>query len=227
MKSINLTTIQFPEIKLQTRDAFKLRGYFGTLFKEHSPLLHNHYENGELRHRYPLVQYKVLNSIPTLVALEEGAELLIKLFLKIDGLNINGNTHEIGSKNIKNNDVRIGYSEELRQYSFKTMWMALNQKNFKKYYSLDKDKQTGMLNKILVGNVLSFFKQMDLFLEPDERLMAKTFVHSKKTQFKGQKMTVFQGDFIINADLSEYIGLGKAVSMGFGSISTKSNPILV
>ena len=82
MKSIHITTIQFPEIKLQTRDAHKLRGYFGNLFKEHSPLLHNHYENGTFRHRYPLVQYKILNGIPSLVAAEEGAELLTRMCMK-------------------------------------------------------------------------------------------------------------------------------------------------
>ena len=83
MKTIHTVTIQFPEIALATRDAHKLRGYFGRLFEEHSPLLHNHLEGGKLRYAYPLVQYKVLDQIPTLIGLEEGARLLIELFLKI------------------------------------------------------------------------------------------------------------------------------------------------
>ncbi len=53
---VHIVTIQFPEITLRTRDAHKLRGHLGNLFKEYSPLLHNHYETGELRYRYPLVQ---------------------------------------------------------------------------------------------------------------------------------------------------------------------------
>ena len=73
---IQTVIIQFPEITLKTRDAHKLRGYFGNLFKEYSPLLHNHYETGELRYKYPLVQYKVLDKVPTLVAIKEGAQLL-------------------------------------------------------------------------------------------------------------------------------------------------------
>jgi Cas6b N-terminal domain len=42
---LTLTTIRFPEIHLPVRDAHKLRGYFGEVFRSHSPLLHNHYED--------------------------------------------------------------------------------------------------------------------------------------------------------------------------------------
>ena len=82
------STIRFPEIALATRDAHKLRGYFGNLFKEHSLLLHNHYETGESAFQYPLVQYKVIDKIPILIGIQEGAELLTSLFLKIKELKI-------------------------------------------------------------------------------------------------------------------------------------------
>ena len=89
---ITQTIIHFPDIRLKTRDAQKLRGYFGNLFKEHSPLLHNHYQDGTTRFAYPLVQYKVIKNVPMLVGLEEGADLLISLFLKIRELDIEENT---------------------------------------------------------------------------------------------------------------------------------------
>ncbi len=43
---ITQTIIRFPDLRFQTRDAHKLRGFFGNLFKEYSPLLHNHFEDG-------------------------------------------------------------------------------------------------------------------------------------------------------------------------------------
>ena len=89
-QELPICRIKFPEIKLQTRDAHKLRGYFGNLFKEHSPILHNHYDDGRLRYKYPIIQYKVINNVPTLVGIGEGAELLPKLFLKIKELDIDG-----------------------------------------------------------------------------------------------------------------------------------------
>jgi len=90
MQTLPQTIIRFPEIKLRTRDAHKLRGYFGNLFKEKSELLHNHMGNGKLRYAYPQVQYKVIERTPYLVGVQEGAELLGELFLKIKELDIGG-----------------------------------------------------------------------------------------------------------------------------------------
>ena len=98
--SINQAIIKFPEIALKTRDAHKLRGYFGDIFKEYSEILHNHYSDGSSRYKYPLVQYKVIDKIPVLTGFGEGADLLIKLFLDIKKINIDGKTYEISSKNI-------------------------------------------------------------------------------------------------------------------------------
>ena len=129
MQTIHQTIIRFPEIQLSTRDAHKLRGYFGNIFKEHSSLLHNHLESGESAYRYPLIQYKVLKNIPTLIGLNEGAELLINLFLKIKTLQIEDRTYEIQQKNIESKNIEIGLSSELHSYRFQTLWMALNQEN--------------------------------------------------------------------------------------------------
>ena len=215
---IHLTTIRFPDIRLPTRDAHKLRGYFGTLFQEHSPLLHNHYADGTTRHCYPLVQYKVLAGVPTLVALNEGAELLNSLFLQMKTLQIADRLYEVNAKHIRSQHVPVGYAEELLTYRFETLWMGLNQDNYRAYGRADTSAQAAMLNKIVVGNVLSFFKAMNLFLEPQQRLMAKLDVRPKSTQFKNQRMLAFTGMLVINAELPDGIGLGKAVSRGFGTI---------
>lgn len=218
MKEIFITTIRFPDIHLQMRDAHKLRGYFGQMFKKYSELLHNHYETGELRYRYPLVQYKVPDQIPTLVALEEGAELLTKLFLQIKELNLEGSRYYIHSKNIENQKVHIGYCQKLHEYRFQTIWLALNQDNYHSYKKKDLKNKYLILEKIMVGNVLSFFKNMDLILNTDQRLMVKIDTKENITQFKNQKMIGFEGSFIINAELPDNIGLGKAVSRGYGTI---------
>ncbi len=220
---VHLTTIRFPDIHLQTRDAHKLRGYFGNLFREHSPLLHNHYADGTTRHRYPLVQYKVLGGVPTLVALDEGAELLNSLFLQMKTISITDlagepHTYDINAKHISSRCVEMGYAEELYTYRFETLWMGLNQENHRAYARSDAPAQATLLNKIAVGNVLSFFKAMHVFIEPQQRLMAKLNGQPKTTQFKNQRMLAFTGTLTINAELPNGIGLGKAVSRGFGTI---------
>lgn len=218
-QQLQITQIKFPEINLRTRDAHKLRGYFGNLFKEHSPVLHNHYEDGRFRYRYPEIQYKVIKNIPTLIGINEGADLLPKLFLKIKNIDINGQQFPVNAKNIECKAVETGFSDSLHGYEFTTLWMALNQQNYPKYQNLKSDKEKEeMLNSILVGHILSFFRNTGIELQPNERLMAKVDLQEKSTKFKETKMIAFSGKFIVNALLPDEIGLGKSVSRGFGTI---------
>jgi hypothetical protein len=217
---IPLTLLRFPDIHLATRDAHKLRGYFGNLFKEHSPLLHNHFEDGQLRYKYPLVQYKIVNEVPMLVGVNEGAALLTELFLKITELNIDGRTYPLMQKNLDHYQATVGLANDLHSYRFETLWMALNQENHKRYRLLknNEEKQT-LLNTLLKNNLLSFFKGINIWL--DAPLMAKGTFTEHITQFKNQSMLAFKGEFMTNALLPDFIGLGKAVSRGFGTIATK------
>ncbi len=217
---IQTVIVQFPEIILKTRDAHKLRGYFGKIFEEHSPLLHNHYESGELRYKYPLVQYKVVNRIPTLVALQEGAQLLTGLFLSMKEIKINDTVYPILSKNIKSEMVNIGVSSELKEYRFQTLWMGLNQTNHRQYINEKESRiKKKLLDRILIGNILSFFKGLEIRLNKDEILMVTTRLEEKSTKFKDKDMLAFSGSFVVNANLPQRIGLGKGVSRGFGTVA--------
>lgn len=214
---ITQTTIQFPDIQLQTRDAHKLRGYFGNLFKEHSPLLHNHYMDGSTRYAYPLVQYKVIDRVPVLVGFQEGAGLLVSLFLKIKELDIEGKYFPVLAKNIQQKQHDLTVNRQLYTYTFKTLWMALNQENFRKYVLLDESEKGAFLNQQLQNNILSFYK--GLSYRTSERIMAITRMEEKQTLFKNQSMLAFSGQFTTNAYLPEWAGIGKAVSRGFGTVS--------
>lgn len=215
--TIHQTIIRFPEIKLATRDAHKLRGYFGQLFQVHSPLLHNHLESGETAYRYPVVQYKVLGTVPTLVGLNEGADLLIQLFLNIKELQIDGNTYQVFQKNIESRMVSIGLTNDLNAYRFQTLWMALNQNNYAAYLKEDKEQRARHLKAILRGNLLSFFKAMGYYAE--EKVMVNLKITGQReTQFKNNAMIAFEGEFISNTLLPNAIGLGKQTARGFGTI---------
>lgn len=218
MSTIHQTIIRFPEIKLSPRDGHKLRGYFGNLFKERSPLLHNHLQTGEHAYQYPLVQYKVLNGIPTLVGLQEGAELLINLFLKMQELEINGRRYPVTQKNIESTSVQIGLSQDLGGYTFETLWMALNQQNHQHYTELDLESRKRQLKAVLIGNILSFYKAMG-FRAQERILVNLQITAEKETQFKNRTMLAFDGNFVTNALLPPCIGLGKSVARGFGTIT--------
>ncbi len=213
---ISQTIIRFPEIDLHTRDAHKLRGYFGNFFREKSELLHNHMGNGEFRYRYPQVQYKVIEGTPTLVGISEGAALLTELFLRIREIDIDGVKYQVHQKNIEARQVEPEASVAPNTYRFETLWMALNQHNHPRYVEANRLEQEKLLEKILVGNCLSFLKEMGVFVET--RLQARASLQEKKTRFKNNSMIAFEGMFEINANLPDWIGLGKQVSRGFGTI---------
>lgn len=214
---IELTTIKFPDFNLKTREAHKLRGYFGNLFKDKSPLLHNHFETGESRYAYPLIQYKIIKNIPYLVGLKEGAQLLNELFLKIKEICLDDKTYPVFSKNISNYIEEVSIVDEKIDYEFLTLWMALNQKNFDRYLSLSYEtKKDALLNKILIGNILSLYKYLDYHVET--KLHTSIKLIPKETNFKGNKMIAFSGKFSVNAVIPDLLGLGKSVSRGFGTI---------
>lgn len=214
---VHQAIIRFPEIKLNTRDAHKLRGYFGNLFREYSPLLHNHLESGESSYKYPLVQYKVLEGVPTLVGLNEGADLLMAMFLNIKELVIDESSYIVFQKNIESRMVSLGLSNDLYSYKFQTLWLALNQHNYAAYLNEDEEQRTKHLKAILIGNVLSFFKGLNYRAEG--AIMANLKItNQKETQLKNNAMVAFEAGFISNVVLPETIGLGKSVSRGFGTI---------
>lgn len=211
------TIIRFPEIKLQARDAHQLRGYFGNLFKEKSELLHNHMGNGELRYNYPQVQYKVIDQVPMLVALADGAQLLPQLFLQIRELNIKGKVYPVHQKQIEATTWEPVFKNELLRYQFKTNWMALNQANHKRYQNSSRRERQELLNRTLVGNMLSMLKGIGVFV--DEKIEAQVSItNEREAKFKNNRMLSFTGSFRTNLQLPNFIGLGKQVARGFGSI---------
>lgn len=216
MNTINQTTLTFPEIRLPVREAHRLRGYFGNLFREHSPLLHNHYADGRSMYRYPLVQYKVIGGMPVLLGLGEGAELLMRLFLDIKELKIGEQTFDLTHKQIKCRQAEVSVGQDLYEYRFETLYMALVQKNYRRYTELPQAERPAFLNKLLCNHLLAVYKGLDSW--PKERIMVKARLEERMTNFKNQRMTVFGGSFVTNALLPDLIGTGKSVSRGYGTV---------
>lgn len=210
------TTLTFPEIALSTRDGHKLRGYIGNLFREYSPLLHNHFEDGKLRYAYPLVQYKVLNRVPFIVGLGEGSELLTQLFLQVKELRIEERSFPVHHKHIHNQDVEVGVRGELFNYRFLTPWIALNQDNYQRYRQLDEGDVPAFLQVKLRNHLITFLKAMGASL--DQQVMVTADLKETRVQFKNQQHSAFTGTFTTNVLVPDHIGIGKSPSRGFGTL---------
>lgn len=61
---IDYSLVRFKNLELKQSQAVKLRGFFANLYEDNK-LVHNH--NGRnVIYQYPKVQYKVIDSIPTI-----------------------------------------------------------------------------------------------------------------------------------------------------------------
>ena len=79
-----------------------------------------------------------------------------------------------------------------------------------------------MLEQILKGNILSFAKGVGWNIENPIKLDILEVLDEKTTLFKKIKVIQFDIIFSCNVDLPNYIGLGKASSLGMGMVIQKN-----
>ena len=214
--TIKQTIIRFPDIRLHTSAAHKLRGYVATLAKENAHFFHNHDDDGNEIYRYPRIQYKIVDEVPCLIGFLEGADLLVNLFLNLRELALGNEVIPVHSKTLKQTMVQPGVNNELYSYGFKTLWMGLNQKNYRQFLDIPESEKNRFLDRCLVNNILSFYKGIGVTVQ--HQILAKASLLPHSTTFKNQPILVFSGSFTTNAWLPDLAGIGKSVSRGFGTV---------
>ncbi len=195
-------------------DASKLRGFFATKFNEYI-LLHQH-QADKFIYKYPLIQYKIINGTPMIQSINEGVEVLKEIYDKYDEISLAGNKYTINERSIIVKEQDFGLSEKFQKYKFITPWFALNQENYERYYSSTREEQHILLRKTLIGNLLSISKTLG-YTVPDE-IKVDTSIKLKKIRLKETNIMGFTGTFITNFEIPDYMGIGKSVSRGFGTV---------
>ena len=165
---------------------------------------------------YPFVQYKVIAGDAYIIGIDEGGEILKKILPELSTLKLN-KTYSIREKLIHEKEFDIKPTSDEKHYKFITPWLGLNQTNYKKYIDSKSWKEKKeILNKVLIGNLLSMSKGLGIIV--NKRLYAKTHFDEKIVEYKGVKMNAFVGEFKVHYDIPDYFGLGKGVSQGFGCV---------
>ena len=199
----------------------QLRGFFATKFNEYT-LLHQHSAD-KFIYSYPLVQYKMINSAPVIIGINDGAEVLKQVYDKYDEIKLGDEVYEIVERGICVKNQEFGLSEKIHSYEFATPWLALNQENYMKYYGLkDGGERLDFLRKTLTGNLLSMSKSLD-YQVPD-KIKCDVQVNIRKCRLKDVNVMTFIGGFQANFTIPDHLGLGKSVSRGFGAVVMKNDP---
>jgi hypothetical protein len=202
MKTIEVTRATFRG--LEYRDATQFRGYVAGMFRQY-PLLHHHFDDG-LRYAYPLVQYKMLSEAAVIIALGGLAPLIGEVFLKI----------ESNEKSIATSQAQTAVTSEMYTYRFSTPYLGLNQENYAQYRSMSALQRKALVERVLVGNILSFWKGIGHYEE--QRVFVTAELRETRAVLKDVQMQAFTGNFVSNALLPCGVGLGKSVARGFGAI---------
>ena len=109
-------------------------------------------------------------------------------------------------------------SDSLTSYRVKN-WLPLNKENYATYQQLDNMiERIGLLEKILVGNLMSLFKGIGIHIDTDIKVSITDIKSQHTIRYKDIKLSAFDIEFKSNAQLPDYIGIGKSVSQGYGVV---------
>ena len=93
----------------------------------------------------------------------------------------------------------------------------MSQINYQKYLESKREQRRELLRRTLIGNILSASKGLDYVVLDDIRLVIGR-LRRHKCMIKGTPFIGFLGGFMVNFTIPDFIGLGKSVSRGFGTV---------
>ena len=217
MIKIKKSTLLLSNLKMNPSQIHKFRGFVGNLFRDED-LIHNHdMQTGRSIYRYPLIQFKRIDDTPAIIAVTERAvSVFMQLFMKLEHIQIERETIPVFEKDLKIEETSFGFTAKPASYEFNSPWIGLNQKNYLKYRNATKRDKNKILQSALIGNILAMAKGVGYWLEKEQRVEAKLQVRECPVNLKGRTMMGFNGRFQTNFVIPDFVGIGKAVSRGFG-----------
>lgn len=183
-------------------------------------LFHNHNGDG-FNYIYPLVQYKRIKGCGAVIGINQGSELLSCLLEKGGEflLQIGNQEKEMKIAMLYSDTVTIT-CEASSEYTYSIgRWLPLNSENYRVYQQKESlVERICMLEKILVGNILSFAKGVGIYFEHPVVCHFLQLESTGLIRYKDVELMSFSGKFRCNVRLPEGIGLGKLASMNHGVI---------
>lgn len=185
-------------------------------------LFHNHEEGGQLRYSYPLIQYKRINQKAAIVCLGEGTDVVGQFFSSCNFDVMLGERQvklEVESVNAYQYLIQLWDGE----FTYRIRrWLPLNGENYAAYCKEESlAGRCAMLEHLLAANILSFAKGVGVHFDGQVVTRITQMDEPRLQYYKGVKLMSFDAEFKTNVSLPDYIGLGKGVSLGMGTVVRK------
>lgn len=205
--------------ELKPEEVVWFRGAIIRSLAQDNVLFHNHQED-RLRYSYPLIQYKRIKGCAAIVCVGEGVEAIGNFFANYQ------QTLHIGQRDMSMEIDYLKptlYNVQLWDSAFTyhlNRWLPLNADNYRLYLQLtNAEEQRSFLERMLIGNILSFAKGIGMHLDAPLKCSIKEITDSYYIRNKEIKMAAFNVVFSTNISLPFYIGLGKNASINCGIVT--------
>ncbi len=219
----------FEDLRLGPSQISKFREFIGNLFKDYDVI--NYDASGERSGRYPLIQFKLINrepAVPAIITLTDKAvNLFSVIFMNLNKIVIDEIQISVHEKNLQIEEVGFGWSTDTYVYQFMSPWIGMDQKDCqtcRRTKSVaEKDR---MLKKYLLRDVLFMSEYVGYRPEPvgdrywgtDQKIGPELRLKEETVHLKGEVLTGFTGIFKTNFIIPDYLGIGKSVLQGFGTV---------
>jgi hypothetical protein len=218
MKKLRLLHVVF-DTTIEAHEIAAFRGAIVEKVGRENIIFHNHLSNTEFVNNYPLIQYKRVGRKPSVFCLEQGVDEMYRFFVNKEwnmmmaGRELN---MKVSSLNLKDYTLRL--TPDIMKFRISN-WLALNSENYAEFDKLSAlSEKIEKLETILTGNILSFAKGINWTIDQQILLKLSLLSAPKVLKYKGVGLTGFDAEFSVNMFLPNYLGLGKGVSHGFGTI---------
>ncbi len=193
----------------------ELRSFLNKELAEYAALHRN--DAAGFIHRYPVLQCKLIKGNLMITAISQGADCLYRLTHGQEVLGTGEGTCRITARDPAIRPEPFGVSDAVITYEFLTPWLALNHQHTKKFYDLSgKPQRDAFMKNLLAAHLRTLVKSLDY--QVTVPLICEAKVRFRRDRIGRENMMVFLGKFQTNLDIPDYLGIGRSVSQGYGTI---------
>lgn len=218
MNKIRILILKFKNL-IGAEEVKYFRGAVIHALAEDNVLFHNHVEQN-YRYAYPLIQYKRIKKCAAIVCVNEGVEAIGNFFSNYrNQLCIGEKIETMEIDFLRPSIFTLQIWKDVFHYRL-NRWIPLNHDNYQYYQTLNEPvEQIEFLERILIGNILSLTKGLQIHLEQELTCKIQRIIDVYFISNKGIKFMAFNILFTSNISLPDYVGLGKNASINCGVLT--------